>query len=146
MQYDFNDSTHQPVSNPLGEINVIFHKLYSKQKKQALQSINNGDILLICRMDNRLIVKAGDTHQEFTINSTRYHNVKAMCHATLAIYYSLLHSTDKTILKQAKNWVSQIRKQEPAELGEQLADITTDFLDSVNTPSVVTHSTLSQYQ
>ena len=146
MQHEFEDSTHEPTSNPLGDINARFHKLYRQQKDKALRSINNGDIMLICRMDNRLIVKTGPGEQAFTINTTRYHNLKAMSHATLAIYYSLLHATDKKALTQAKNWVNQIRQQEPVELGVQLADITADLLDTVQTTATLSHTVMSQYQ
>lgn len=136
----------QPSSNPLGDINAAFHKLYQIEKDKAVSDIHNGEIVLICRMDNRLIIKQGQNVEECLINDVLYHNLKAMSHSSLAVYYSLLHSADQQTLQQVKNWISQIRQQEPTELGTQIADITKDLVDSVEMSGMLSHSAMSLYQ
>lgn len=140
------DSIREPKGNPLGEINAQFHRLYQVEKAKAVTSINDGEVMLICRIDSRLIVKAGSEVKEYVINDERYQNLKAMSHATLAVYYQLRHSVDETTLCQVKKWVSQIRQQAPLGLGKEVADVTTKLLERISHSNVLPHSAMSMYQ
>ncbi|MDO6839910.1 hypothetical protein Q4602_10555 [Paraglaciecola chathamensis] len=146
MRHQINNSNNEPTSNPLGNINARFHSLYGQQKSEIINQIKQGDVLLVCRMDNRLIVKCGGTEEAFTINTTRYHDLKALSHSTLAVYYSLLNTWDKETLKEVDGWINEIRSHEPKELSQELADVTAELVTHVRTAGALTHSDMSQYQ
>lgn len=105
MAITVEDSIHEPKGNPLGKINAQFHRLYQVEKAKAVTSINDGEVMLICRIDSRLIVKEGSRVKEYVINDEHYQSLKAMSHATLAVYYQLRHSVDETTVYQVKKWV-----------------------------------------
>tara|TARA_R110002012_G_scaffold135466_4_gene289279 strand:- start:692 stop:1573 length:882 start_codon:yes stop_codon:yes gene_type:complete len=146
MAITVEDSTQEPKGNPLGEINAQFHRLYQAEKAKAVTSINDGEVMLICRIDSRLIVKVGSKVKEYVINDERYQSLKAMSHATLAVYYQLRHSVDEATLCQIKRWVLQIRQQAPLGLGKEVADITSKLLERINHLNVLPHSAMSMYQ
>ncbi|ABG39439.1 hypothetical protein Patl_0913 [Paraglaciecola sp. T6c] len=140
------DSIQEPKGNPLGEINAQFHRLYQVEKAKAVASINDGEVMLICRIDSRLIVKAGSKVKEYVINDERYQSLKAMSHGTLAVYYQLCHSVDEATLCQVNRWVSQIRQQAPLSLGKEVADVTMKLLERIEHSNVLPHSAMSLYQ
>lgn len=136
----------EPVASSLGNINIRFHELYENRKKAVRKHIDDGRVLICCRTDNRLIVKAGADIQEFTINSSYYHSVKALAHSTLAVFYTLQGSTSDRTLTAVNEWINNIKREGNSTLSNRVVKFTQKFTDSAARNGEVIHASVTEFQ
>ncbi len=146
MKQDSADTKAEPRSSSLGDINTLFHQLYAEKKKTVLKQVDDGDILLLCRMDNRLIVKAGSDIREFTINGDYYHSLKALAHSTLAVFYMIMNSTSDNTLKEVSFWANQIEQDDTSQIAGRIVSITRKLVTSIEGNQNNSHLAISEYQ
>lgn len=86
LPIELQDTAEKPTSSPLGQLNQLFHQEYQHWQNLAQQKITNGEIPVVLRLDDRLILAVGNQHYVYPINTDRYHELKALSHIPLAIY------------------------------------------------------------
>ncbi|GAB3023577.1 hypothetical protein [Bowmanella dokdonensis] len=90
MTIEMEDTEHQPSGLELGKWNQWFHHKFRQRLDWHRQRITGGEILLIVRMDSRLISCQGEKIASYEINSSTYHSLKAISHLPLACCLSAL--------------------------------------------------------
>ncbi|WP_416307408.1 hypothetical protein [Neptunicella sp. SCSIO 80796] len=145
MNVKIEDTQAEPSTSPLGEINKIFHQGYATNKQQFKQKITNGDILLIVRMDSRLISLCANEVSEYIINDTRYQKLKAVTHTTLAAYYTLLQQPVEDAIPLIRNWLTEIADDNSEPIFTDVVDTTRQFLLNIEQSGAIMHTELMTY-
>ncbi|WP_214001070.1 hypothetical protein [Arsukibacterium sp.] len=145
MSSPLKDTAAEPVSSPLGKINQHFHQCYARRKQDFKNKLSQGEVLLIIRMDNRLVASCGDDIQEFTVNGETYHQLKALAHSTLAAYYTLLHSAPEYAVSLLANWLPQIKSEAAPELASAIAAIIRQLLGDAQKHGTINHLQIQRY-
>ncbi|WP_218312299.1 hypothetical protein [Alteromonas antoniana] len=146
METNSVDTNAEPRASSLGDINKLFHQLYAEKTNAVRKQVDEGDILLLCRMDNRLILKAGSDVKEFTINGDYYHSLKALAHSTLAVFYMIMNSTSDTTLNEVSLWVNQIEQDDTSQIASRIVSITRKLVTSIKGHQNNSHSAITDYQ
>lgn len=146
MKTDMADARNEPANSPLGDINTAFHKLYSEQKEKVKKQLDKGEVVIVCRMDNRLLVKRGDELREFKINGDYYHELKALAHTTLAAFFTLVNAPGTSSVERVKRWCEQIRTKHTSSVSSQVVFLTEQLLEQVENDKALTHSAIQWYQ
>ncbi|WP_394752560.1 hypothetical protein [Crenothrix sp.] len=114
---ELQDTADKPTSSPLGQLNQLFHQEYQHWQNLAQQKIATGEIPVAIRLDDRLVLVLANQEHVYQINTDRYHELKALSHIPLAIYFIVARSpSDLHSLSAIK---------------EQLAALS-DILDALN--------------
>ncbi|MDX1677220.1 hypothetical protein [Arsukibacterium sp.] len=145
MNITIQNTEKEPATSPLGQLNAYFHQHYAARKHYYRQKIQQGDVLLIIRLDSRLVSCLGDDIKQYTINDQRYHQLKALAHSTLAAYYSLLHSPLTAAVPLVRNWLPQLRATPAPEQADAIASATGQLLDDIEQTGTVNHLHIQQY-
>jgi hypothetical protein len=87
---ELQDSAEKPTSSPLGHLNLIFHEEHQYWKDRAVQTITDGKVPVVIRLDDRLVLVNGQQQSVFQINGDKHHELKALSHIPLAVYLSLM--------------------------------------------------------
>lgn len=87
---ELQDTAEKPTSSPLGNLNQIFHEEYQYWQDRAKQTIIDGKVPVLIRLDDRLVLVKGQQQSVFQINGDRYHELKALSHIPLAVYLTLM--------------------------------------------------------
>ncbi|MDX1536843.1 hypothetical protein [Arsukibacterium sp.] len=139
------DTTAEPASSPLGNINQHFHQCYARRKQDFKDKISRGEVLLIIRMDSRLVASCGDDIQELPVNGETYHQCKALAHSTLAAYYTLLHSPPEQAVSLLKDWLPQLKSEAAPELASTIAAHIRQLINDVTKHSTVSHLQIQHF-
>lgn len=91
---EIDDSSNKPTSSPLGGLNHLFHQQYQRWQDAAEQQIAGGEIPIVLRLDDRLILIQGEQLHTYQINGDLYHELKALSHLPLVVYLSLADPKD----------------------------------------------------
>ena len=83
------DTSVRPERPVLGEFNRLFHDLYTAREERVIERLESGEIPVVVRMDDRLILLAGDEVTEYVITAERYHELKAASHIPAAVHLAL---------------------------------------------------------
>lgn len=140
------DSREEPSGSPLGEINAAFHKLYNEQKEKVKKQVAQGEVVIVCRMDNRLLARKGDDTREFRINGDYYHELKALAHTTLAAFYTLLNAPGASSVERVSRWCEQIKTDHVSAVAAQVVSLTEQLLKQVGNEKALPHTTIQWYQ
>jgi hypothetical protein len=92
---ELQDSAEKPTSSHLGSLNQIFHEEYQYWQNRAEQTITDGTVSVLVRLDDRLVLVKGQQQSVFQINGDRYHELKALSHIPLAVYLTLMRPAHK---------------------------------------------------
>lgn len=139
------DTKAEPVASALGDINQLFHHGYARRKQYFADKIRQGDILLVVRMDSRLIACSGSNISEFTVNGSGYHRLKALSHSTMAVYYTLMHTSNADAATLLRNLLTQLKQQVNTAAAQQLITATSQLLDAVAFDGTVDHRLVLEY-
>jgi hypothetical protein len=139
------DTTAEPVGSPLGNINQHFHQCYARRKQEFKDKVSQGEVLLIIRMDSRLVASCGNDIQELPVNGNTYHQLKALAHTTLAAYYTLLHSPPEQAVSLVTDWLVQLESDAAPELASDIAAIIRQLVDDVDKQSTISHLQIQRY-
>lgn len=82
----------RPVSSPLGHLNRRFHARLSTARQEALEQIKSGEVPVVLRLDDRLIVAHGAKVTRAAINGAEYHMLKALAHLPVLAHLESVHS------------------------------------------------------
>lgn len=146
MESRVAETRTEPQSSSMGNINEAFHRLYSEKKQEIQRKVDEGQILILCRMDSRLIVKSGAETEEFVINGDHYHTLKALAHSSLAAFYLVTQSTSDLNRNTIHQWLDNIEKEAPRDIGQRMAATTREFLSAVKPGQDISHKVVSEYQ
>lgn len=83
------DTSVRPERPVLGEVNDLFHDLYTARERRVVEQLESGAIPSVIRMDDRLILLAGGEAEEYVITGERYHELKAASHIPAAALLAL---------------------------------------------------------
>ncbi len=139
------DTAAEPAGSALGKINQHFHQCYTRRKLDFKNKVSQGEVLLIIRMDSRLVACCGDDIQELPVNGETYHQLKALAHSTLAAYYTLLHSPPEQAVSLISDWLPQLKTEAAPQLASAIAAIIGQLLDHVDKHNTISHLQIQQY-
>jgi|GEM_PF-1398630 len=139
------DTKAEPADSALGEINQLFHLQYAKRKQHFADKITHGHILLIVRMDSRLIACCGDSISEYTVNGPGYHRRKTLSHSTMAVYYTLLQTPQPNAAALLHNLLVQLKHEAGDAVGQQLFTATQQLLNAAAYDGTVDHGLILEY-
>ncbi len=139
------DTTAEPVGSPLGTINRYFHQHYANRKQHFKDKIKQGKVLLVIRMDSRLMTSCAGEIQQYPINGETYHQLKALAHSTLAAYYSLLHTPLDEAVPFLKNWLAQMQSAPAPAIAGAVTDIISRLLKQVALQKTLGHLQILEY-
>ncbi|SNY52543.1 hypothetical protein SAMN06297280_2151 [Arsukibacterium tuosuense] len=140
-----DDTTAEPAGSPLGSINQYFHQLYADRKQHFRNKIKQGKVLLVIRMDSRLVISCGGEIQKYLVNGKTYHQLKALAHSTLAAYYSLLHSPLAEAVPRLKNWLQQMQSAPGPAIASEVTEIIGKLLQQVAHQHTLGHLQILEY-
>ena len=86
---ELRETADHPLNSSLGAVNQFFHKEYQRWLDKAAHLVRTGQIPILIRLDNRLVLVDGEQQREYAINGNRFHELKALCHLPLAVYLIL---------------------------------------------------------
>jgi hypothetical protein len=86
---ELHETDAKPSSSPLGNLNQLFHKEHQNWQARAEKEIARGDIPIVMRLDDRLILTQGEQQDIYQINGDRHHELKALSHLPLIAYLTL---------------------------------------------------------
>ena len=139
------DTTAEPAGSPLGSINQYFHQHYACRKQHFKNKIKQGKVLLVIRMDSRLVTCCGGEIQQYPVNGETYHKLKALAHSTLAVYYSLLHTPLDEAIPILNNWLSQMQSAAVPAIATVVTDIVSQVLKQVEHQHTLGHLQILEY-
>ncbi|SEH58233.1 hypothetical protein SAMN05660691_00311 [Rheinheimera pacifica] len=139
------DTKAEPADSALGEINQLFHLQYAKRKQHFADKINQGHILLIVRMDSRLIACCGGSISEYIVNGPGYHRLKALSHSTMAVYYTLQQTPQADAAALLHQLLTQLKCETDNVVGQQLFTATQQLLNAVAYDGTIDHGLILQY-
>ena len=139
------DTKAEPADSAMGEINQLFHLQYAKRKQHFANTISQGHVLLVVRMDSRLIACCGDSISEYTVNGPGYHRLKALSHSTMAVYYTLLQTPQPDAAALLHNLLAQLKREADNAVGQQLFTATQQLLQAVAYDGTLDQRLILQY-
>ncbi|MCS4306854.1 nucleotide-binding universal stress UspA family protein [Rheinheimera pacifica] len=139
------DTRAEPSDLTLGEINQLFHRQYAKRKQHFVDIIKHGHILLIVRMDSRLIACCGTRIEEFIVNGPGYHRLKALSHSTMAVYYTLQQTPQADAAALLNQLLTQLKCEADNVVGQLLFAATQQLLNAANYDGTLDHGLLLEY-
>lgn len=83
------DTSVRPERSVLGGVNGLFHDLYTAREQRVIEQLESGEVPVVVRMDDRLILLSGDEAAEYVITGERYHELKAASHIPAAAHLAL---------------------------------------------------------
>jgi len=76
----------RPESSQLGELNQRFHRYFASAQRAAHDRIENGDVPVVLRLDDRLVLAHGSRTTVAVINGAEYHMLKALAHLPMLAF------------------------------------------------------------
>ena len=145
MNITLQDTKAEPADSAMGDINQLFHLQYAKRKQHFANTISQGHVLLVVRMDSRLIACCGDSIREYTVNGPGYHRLKALSHSTMAVYYTLLQTPQPDAAALLHNLLAQLKREADNAVGQQLFTATQQLLGAVAYDGTLDQRLILQY-
>ncbi|KUM54230.1 hypothetical protein [Rheinheimera sp. EpRS3] len=139
------DTKAEPADSAMGKINQLFHLQYAKRKQHFANTISQGHVLLVVRMDSRLIACCGDCIREYTVNGPGYHRLKGLSHSTMAVYYTLLQTPQPDAAALLHNLLAQLKREADNVVGQQLFTATQQLLGAVAYDGTLDQRLILQY-
>ncbi|MBT0587078.1 hypothetical protein [Alteromonas oceanisediminis] len=140
----FRDTTASPKDSCLGLINKRFHNYYSDKKSKALHKVKS-ELLVVVKIDSRLISICDGKYTVYTINSDRYHALKSLAHLTMAIFFQLTSNDLDTEIGHVEELVESAFDSIDLEISKELKKVTEDFIHKVKQAKHVEATSLLQY-
>ncbi|KKO47508.1 hypothetical protein VT06_16725 [Arsukibacterium sp. MJ3] len=145
MNLKTESTKSKPDNGPLSIVNEQFHKHYNNKKKQYEKAILRGDILLFVRLDSRLISMCGDKLKVHDINTKKYHDLKALTHATLAAYYILSALDIDEAVPLLRSWTKSFQQCNDIINCAEVSILMDRLLDKVEKNNSLEYSWLLQF-
>jgi hypothetical protein len=123
-----DDSKKLPASGTLHDINIAFHEGYEQQQRIIRKRVDSGEVLIIVKMANGLTAVCGEKRQEYLINGSHYHQLKAMAHLPPACYFALTQGKDQQVINAIETWFEQVEAEPSDEVNVELKNATQAFL------------------
>ena len=139
------NTQHEPAASPLGAINQHFHQHYANRKRYFQNKISRGDVLLIIRMDNRLVTRCGNDIHQYPVNGEVYHQLKALAHSTMAAYYSLLHTPLADAIPLLRNWLPQMQAEAAPDIARAITATIGQLLNEIEQSTTIGHLQIQDY-
>jgi len=93
---DALDTDSRPAASPLGQLNARFHERIEATRQTALDRIQAGEVPVLLRLDDRLIIAHGSRVSIAAINGAEYHLLKALAHLPVTAHLEANQATESS--------------------------------------------------
>nr|WP_136250453.1 hypothetical protein [Ningiella ruwaisensis] len=145
MSAKIKDTSQLPDEGIFKDINATFHEQYAVMKEKIKKRLMTGEVLIIIKMDSRLIAKCGEKEHSYEINGRYYHHLKALAHLPMACYFALTQNRAGQVKSAVDLWSKQVLEFIDKGLQAQLQEATAKFLEENDNSDTICHNSFLTY-
>lgn len=119
-----DDTGSRPDEPDLRLLNQLFRELYQQRREHTQRTFLKGEIPVVMRMDDSLILRLGHRRFHHEITGEHYHILKAISHTALAAYLGMDQAVaDDATRRRLAGALSRLRQTGFDTFGEAAAQI-----------------------